>query len=510
MTPHADRSAIADVGGLNSNSSPDGFETTASPEPPSRDEANTTGLYKRIRIRTRVRFAGHYWHVPLLLLGIFESLIAVTATLFTCHFLADPQTDAYAGWRDSAVFATPLLISLMGMGLYSRRQRVRVLEAVPRISISILFAVGFVGAWEALSLEHFPLYRLAVTAALTWALLILMRTISSRLIDEEVFKRRVLILGAGRNAACIGRLQRRADRRAFRIVGHVPLENELTIIPEGQTVLRTRTLTELAAQHDIDEIVVAMDDRRQNFPSRELLVCRQAGVEVTEMITFLERQTGRVQLELLHPSWLIFGDGFRHGIVRHASERIFDVLVSSFLLALTAPLMLVTALAIKLEDGWSAPVLYRQRRVGFLGTTFNIVKFRSMCVDAEKDGARWATRDDRRVTRVGAIIRKARIDELPQLFTVLQGKMSFVGPRPERPEFVQRLAKAIPYYHERHAVKPGLTGWAQLCYPYGASERDAREKLQYDLFYVKHHTLLFDILILLQTMEVVLMGKGAR
>jgi sugar transferase (PEP-CTERM system associated) len=266
-----------------------------------------------------------------------------------------------------------------------------------------------------------------------------------------------------------------------------------------------------AADLEIDEIVMAMDDRRQQFPLKDLLDCRLAGIEVIELASFLERETGKVYLDILIPSWMIFGAGFRRDVLRRYTEAAFDLAASFALLLIALPVMAITVLAIKIEEGISAPVLYGQPRVGYGGRVFRVLKFRSMRVDAEKDGrARWATANDDRVTRVGRFIRKVRIDELPQLFNVLAGRMSFVGPRPERPEFVKELNEKIPYYDVRHAVKPGITGWAQLCYPYGASEQDATEKLQYDLYYVKNHSLVFDILILLQTVEVILFGKGAR
>ncbi len=260
----------------------------------------------------------------------------------------------------------------------------------------------------------------------------------------------------------------------------------------------------------VSEVVVAMDDRRRGFPIRELLECRLAGVDVTELLTFLERETGRVRVDVLNPSWMIFGQGFRRDPLRLFSSRAMDMLASIGVLAVSLPAMLITLLAIKIEDGWAAPAFYRQTRVGLGGRTFNVLKFRSMRPDAELNGAQWAQRRDPRVTRVGAIIRKLRVDELPQIFNVLRGHMSFVGPRPERPEFVAHLAERIPYYVQRHCVKPGITGWAQLCYPYGSSEQDALEKLQYDLYYIKNNSLLFDLAILVQTAEVVLLGKGAR
>ena len=226
---------------------------------------------------------------------------------------------------------------------------------------------------------------------------------------------------------------------------------------------------------------------------------------------FAERETGKVLLDLLHPSALVYTSGGFGSALYPYGKRVFDMLAATLLLLLTAPLMALAALAIRLEDGWRTPVFYRQLRVGQGGQPFLIWKFRSMGVNAEQTGVPvWAQANDPRVTRVGRVIRKYRIDELPQLFNVLRGEMSLVGPRPERPEFVARLAAAIPFYDVRHRLAPGLTGWAQLNYRYGDTEADAREKLQYDLYYLKHQSLLFDLMICLLTVEVVLFGKGAR
>jgi sugar transferase (PEP-CTERM system associated) len=287
-------------------------------------------------------------------------------------------------------------------------------------------------------------------------------------------------------------------------------EGDTVSAPADRLVLRPDDLFRWAVEHDVDEIVVAMDDRRQGFPMHELLECRLAGIEILELPSFLERETGKVRLDVLNPSWIIFGDGFRASHTQQLLARGLDLTASLGLLLFAAPLMVLSILAIKLEDGLHAPVFYRQKRVGFRGRVFDVLKFRSMRLDAEKDGAVYATRNDPRVTRFGTIMRKTRIDELPQLLNVLTGEMSFVGPRPERPEFVGDLEQKIPYYRERHTVKPGITGWAQLCYPYGSSEKDTIEKLQYDLYYVKNRSLLFDLVILVQTVEVVLWGKGAR
>jgi sugar transferase (PEP-CTERM system associated) len=237
---------------------------------------------------------------------------------------------------------------------------------------------------------------------------------------------------------------------------------------------------------------------------------KTTGVHVNDLSSFLERETGRVDLDSLNPSWLIFSDGFSAGRrLSSSAKRLFDVVVSALILLLFWPIVLVTAVLIKLES--KGPVFFRQRRIGLYGQPFEILKLRSMRDDAEVDGiAVWAMEDDPRVTRVGAIIRKLRIDELPQCWSVLKGEMSFVGPRPERPTFVADLEARLPYYAERHVVKPGITGWAQIHYPYGASVEDARQKLEYDLYYAKNYTPFLDVVILLQTMRVILWPEGAR
>jgi sugar transferase (PEP-CTERM system associated) len=241
----------------------------------------------------------------------------------------------------------------------------------------------------------------------------------------------------------------------------------------------------------------------------EMLACAQRGVGVTDLSSFFEREAGMVKLNVVDPSWLVFSGGFDHSMPRRLSKRFFDLVAAWALLLVAWPVMLMVALCVWLESG--APVFYRQVRVGENGRGFELIKFRSMRTDAEKDGvARWASKDDDRSTRVGRFIRATRLDELPQLLNVLRGDMSFVGPRPERPQFVDMLSQEIRYYGIRHSVKPGLTGWAQLRYPYGASVRDAEEKLKFDLFYVKNQGLVFDLMIMLQTVEVVMFRRGAR
>jgi sugar transferase (PEP-CTERM system associated) len=260
----------------------------------------------------------------------------------------------------------------------------------------------------------------------------------------------------------------------------------------------------------VHEIIVALTERRGGSMSlRDLLDCRIHGINVSDLSTHFEKMLGQIRIDHVNASWLIFGDGFNQGLLRTTIKRLFDIVCAMVLLVAAAPIMLATMVLIRLES--RGPALYRQERVGLNGRTFRVVKFRSMVTDAEKDGKpRWATDDDDRITRVGRLIRRVRIDELPQLFNVLKGEMSIVGPRPERPFFVEQLTSEMPYYAVRHSVKPGITGWAQVRYHYGSTVEDSQQKLQYDLYYVKNHTLFLDLLILFETVAVVLTGKGAR
>jgi sugar transferase (PEP-CTERM system associated) len=334
----------------------------------------------------------------------------------------------------------------------------------------------------------------------------------SRVSDGQAFKKLVLVYGSGPRAASFQALRRASDRRGFTLLGYVCPPEDPCLVPQTQVLDASAGLLGLCDQLTVDEIVIALEDRRLSLPVDELLTCRLAGIQVTDYVSFMERETGRIVLEALNPSWMIFGEGFRRGTLRTVMSRLLDILASLLILTLTLPLIGLVAAAIWLEDGRKGGgVLYRQVRIGQHGQPFTLYKFRSMRANAEVAGkAQWAQRNDPRVTHLGGFLRKARIDELPQLFNVLRGDMSLVGPRPERPQFVAQLTQSIPYYSHRHAVKPGIAGWAQLCYPYGASEADARQKLQYDLYYVKNNSFLLDLAILLQTAEVVLMGKGAR
>ena len=411
----------------------------------------------------------------------------------------------------TVVFAVLGVLTLMAVGLYTTRQRCNATGVATRVVVAIIWAAA-ISALLSYFVPGVGMGRrnLLTTACVSIVLCLAVRLVFDRLFRGGLFKRRVLVFGAGLRAATLMELRRKSDTNGFVLVAFVAAEGDVVTASAERLLRRPPDLFRWAKQNEIDEIVLAMDDRRVEFPMMELLECRLAGIDVLELASFLERETGKVRFDVLHPSWIVFGDGFRDSPFQQLLGRAFDVLVSTALLIPALPLMLLTALAIRIEDGWRAPVLYRQRRVGRYNQPFELLKFRSMQVNAEVDGAVWAIPNDPRITKVGAFIRLSRVDELPQLFNVLRNDMSFVGPRPERPEFVKTLAERLPYYRSRHAVKPGITGWAQLCYPYGACDKDALEKLQYDLYYVKNRNLLFDLAILVQTVEVVLWRKGAR
>lgn len=470
----------------------------------------------------RIRLFGRDVHRWMTALACSEALIFFGALLlaFRLRFgswhpagIDSAQNGEEMLWPCAVVFSAALLLSFLAFGLYNSLQTTTVSGTAARL----LAGIGNGAVFTAAMFYSFPWLWLGRGVLGLAALFALLGVVLSRLTffgaaDGRAFKHRVLVYGAGSCTAAISRLQRRGDPRGFEIVGFVQPPGESIKVPCDRVLaLAAGGLRELCERHHVDEVVVAMADRRCGFPLAGLLECRFAGIDVTDLLTFLERETGRVCIDVMHPSWMIFGEGFRRDPIRRWSARVLDLFASLLILVLFLPVMILTGIAIKLEDNWRAPVFYRQVRVGLDGRTFNVLKFRSMRTDAESDGrAQWAQPSDPRVTRVGTVIRKARIDELPQVMNVLRGHMSFVGPRPERPQFVKQLTEKIPYYVQRHCVKPGITGWAQLCHPYGASEQDAMEKLQYDLYYIKHNSLIFDLAILVQTAEVVLMGKGAR
>jgi sugar transferase (PEP-CTERM system associated) len=467
----------------------------------------------------RVRILGQYIPASLAVLAVIEALLcffalyAAVCIRFQVGVGGLPELVEEFGplWPRGIAFSAIVVTCLLAFGLYNSRQRTQLSGVLARLLLALVVSsCVFAALFYVFPSRH--LFRGVAALAIILAVcgVLTSRMVFARVADEEIFKRRVLTYGAGYAAAAITRLRRSADRHTFTLVGFVQPPGEERAVPSERVLEYGGDLCAMCERLGVTEVVVAMDDRRCGFPIPELLDCRLAGVDVTELLTFLERETGKVHIDVLNPSWMIFGQGFKRDPLRLFSSRALDLCASLGVLVVALPAMMLTFVAIKIEDGWRAPALYRQARVGLGGRVFKVLKFRSMRQDAELNGAQWAQHADPRVTRVGAIIRKLRIDELPQVFNVLSGNMSFVGPRPERPEFVAQLAEKIPYYVQRHCVKPGITGWAQLCYPYGSSETDALEKLQYDLYYIKNNNLLFDLAILIQTAEVVLFGKGAR
>ena len=465
-----------------------------------------------------IRLFKHYLPLPLLLLAltevavVFASMYAGTALRFvggeSSYF-----TSVGPIFPRALVFSFVMLSIMTAFGLYQRDVRQEGEWGYPARFVAS-FAVGLVAmlqifyAFPSLYLGR-GAFGLAFLLAFVGTALV--RFIFIKLFKTRVLGRRVLLLGSGSRSAKVEMLERDEEgNRRFNLVGCLPLSKADCCLDKTRILNDHGSILSIAKKYRIDEIVVGVRERRGGgLPADQLLECKLAGIEVVDLPSFFERETGQIQLESLNPSWMIFSDGFHRSQFKNMIKRMFDVTASSVLLAVTLPVLFVTALLIWLESG--RPILYRQERVGEHGRVFEVLKFRSMRKDAERDGMpQWAKKQDDRVTRVGNVMRKLRIDELPQVFNVLKDDMSFVGPRPERPYFVKDLAKKISYYPSRHAVKPGITGWAQIRYPYGATVEDAVQKLQYDLYYVKNHTLFLDIIILFQTAQVVLFGKGSR
>ncbi|MDH4393688.1 MAG: TIGR03013 family PEP-CTERM/XrtA system glycosyltransferase [Aquabacterium sp.] len=459
-----------------------------------------------------VRLFNHYFHAWTLRKVAFDFLLSLLALAGVVMAQADSLKLAIpmAG-AQVVTLAAGLFVINSASGLYQRAQEWSVVESTLRAALALVMALLLTyQIFQVLPVSFGNVDAIRTSAMLVIAALILRRVVMGYWATKSRAGSRVLIFGAGPAAQMVGSTLRAADPLAT-IVGYFPGPNEKqTAVPEAERLTADQPLTQTAHRLGVDEIIVALTERRSgSMPLRELLDCKLSGVRVFDVTTYFERMLGQIRIDFVNAGWLIFGDGFNQGFYRTAVKRIFDILCSSVLIILAAPIMLITAIAIKLES--QGPVFYRQERVGYNGRPFLVTKFRSMRTDAEKDGKpRWATANDSRVTRVGNIIRLIRVDELPQLFNVLTGDMSLVGPRPERPFFVEQLTNEIPYYAVRHSIKPGVTGWAQVRYQYGSTVEDSQEKLQYDLYYVKNHSLFLDFVILIETVGVVLTGKGAR
>ncbi|MBV8502206.1 MAG: TIGR03013 family PEP-CTERM/XrtA system glycosyltransferase [Paucibacter sp.] len=459
-----------------------------------------------------IRIFNHYLHRQTLLQAFFDLgliLFAVVAVV-----MAQGESGGHV-----LSFAASQGLSLAGgmfvintaTGFYQHAHNRSVTESCARALLGMMFGLPLAYAIFSL-LPADAAHRELITqvAMASVALVMVHRVYAAHVGPQSRLRSRILIFGSGQAAKTVGATLRAADPHAH-VVGYIAGPNEdHPEVPRDQLIEARGTLTETARGMNVDEIVIAVTERRGgSMPMRELLDCKLNGVRVVDIATYFEKTLAQIKISHVNAGWLIFGDGFNQGWLRSFVKRVFDIASALLILAVAWPIMLLAALLIKLES--PGRVLYLQERVGQNGKPFKVIKFRSMCSDAEKDGKpRWASQNDDRVTRVGRFIRKVRIDELPQLFNVLLGDMSLVGPRPERQYFVNELIAQIPFYAVRHSVKPGVTGWAQVRYEYGSTIEDSVEKLQYDLYYVKNHTLFLDLLIMLETVAVVLTGKGAR
>ncbi|MBA4773483.1 MAG: TIGR03013 family PEP-CTERM/XrtA system glycosyltransferase [Sphingomonas sp.] len=461
-----------------------------------------------------IRLFKHYVPNAVLLLGLFDLiLLAVAAEMGwviragQIGMLVEP---VYMRLPQIAVFVATLETAMIAVGVYSSGALQSLRFATARLIVAVSLGIIFQATIFFL-LPELTFWRSNLLYAMGLSIvgLISLRILLGKTLGSQAFKRRIVVLGAGSRAQRLKTLSQ-TPGSAFVVVGYVSMSEANRVIPEAIARDAIYNLADHVVLLNASEVVLALEERRNSLPLKDLLRIKTTGVHVNEISTFLERETGRVDLDSVNPSWLIFSDGFSSGrMLSSAFKRLFDIAASLMLLALTMPVMAMTAIAIKLES--KGPVFYRQRRVGLYNVGFDIIKLRSMRQDAEAAGkAVWAEKDDPRITRVGRFIRKVRIDELPQAWSVLKGEMSFVGPRPERPQFVEDLEQKLPYYAERHMVKPGITGWAQINYPYGASIEDARQKLEYDLYYAKNYSPFLDLLILIQTIRVVLWPEGAR
>lgn len=444
-------------------------------------------------------------------------LLFVDALLFFSAFTVvsietSEQLQQFEFLSNGVIFTIIFQLTCLGLGLYKSKLREKFGGIVQRLILASIISFALLIILQIFILSPFFQGEVLFKACLLSVLLT--ATFRLILIAFNVLglaRSNVLVLGVGQRALIVERRMRReVDRKGFNLIGFVAMTGDIEVTVNEENLIKLDTsINDYVRNNHIHEIVIATDERRENLPVDELFACKLRGVLISDILDFIERETGQIAVNLIYPSWVIYSEGFTsNNDLRNSLDWVFNTVLSVTLLFVTWPLMLLAYLAIKIENGFTARCFYWQERVGLNGRVFKMVKFRSMQENAEQDGAKWASLSDPRVTKVGHYLRKYRIDELPQIYNVLAGDMGFVGPRPERPEFVEQLITTIPYYNERHNVKAGITGWAQLKYPYGANDKDAQEKLKFDLYYIKHRSFMLDLLILIQTAEVVLFGKG--
>jgi len=412
-------------------------------------------------------------------------------------------------WSRAFIVTFIYQLCLYYFDLYDHRRPSQFMDTASRITM--VFGFGCI----LLAVLYYFLPRIMISTKIFWvaymvicASIALWRGIYSMLLERRMFAQQIVILGTGELSSNISsEINSRRDS-GYKIVAYVAVGGIPEDSPTTVPILSREELPQFCNEKGVERIVTALDDRRGKTPIKELFACKINGTTIEDGIAFYESQTGKIMVEKMDPAWIIYSDGFRKGRLPKLFKRGGDVFLASLGILLTLPLSLATAILIKLDS--PGPVFFMQDRTGYNGKTYKIIKFRSMRADAEKDGPKWASENDDRIGRVGSFIRKVRLDEIPQLWNVLKGEMSMVGPRPEQPFFVNQLEKTIPYYSLRHSVKPGITGWAQVFYPYGATEEDALRKLEYDLYYIKNVNLRMDLWIVFQTIKIVLFRKGAR
>lgn len=461
-----------------------------------------------------IRIFNHYVSKMAFILLLLElMMLLATVSVASAIWVSDGhghfRTDNL--FVSSLAFALVIIFSMSALGMYQHSAREGMRTTLFRIMPS--FALGFALLSALIAVRPDMYFGRGVSSAI-FAIgataVVLTRLVVFKSAESALLEARLIFIGSGEMAReCLDLACSKFGFHQFKVVGCVVVDGEQSCVPDSYLLPMGESLLTMAQKYEASEIVVTLGDRRGSaFPIAQLLACALGGVRVIDAATFFEREACQIRLDSLQPSYLIFGGGFDQSFWRASVKRIFDLLASVSISVAGLPLMLLAAAAIALDDG--GPIFYQQERVGRNGRIFKVLKFRSMRIDAEEGVPTWAAENDPRVTRVGRYLRLLRIDELPQMFNVFKGDMSFVGPRPERAFFVDQLVREVPYYNVRHGIKPGVTGLAQVRYQYGASTEDAVQKLQYDLYYVKNNSLFLDLLILIDTVQVVLLGKGSR
>jgi len=459
-----------------------------------------------------MKIFGHYISFHLIIRTLIEFMVLVLSIPIAFQLNQYDSSPLIQSLLVGLIYACVVILSMAAAGLYRRHDRPNRKELLFKFSVSLIFIFLLMSVF----FYSFHVLFIARTTFLYAVFVSIPILISIRVLNcylnqnVDFLKQNVLVYGAGQQASKLNQIRRISEKSDFQVIGFIPLDDEHIEVADNLLIKEDIDINAYVKENHISQIILAVEDRRKKLPMDTLLQCKIRGIEIIYLGTFFERHFGRITLDSISPSFFVFSDGFVRNNLNDHIKRLFDIMVSLSLLFFAWPLMLITTILIVLESQSFQNILYRQIRIGKYNKKFPVLKFRSMVVDAEKNGAQFAQASDPRTTSIGNFIRKTRIDELPQLFNVLFGQMSFVGPRPERPEFIKDFTKEIKYYGIRHHVKPGITGWAQICYPYGASIEDTKNKLEFDLYYMKNYSLFLDVMIIIQTIQVVLWKQGSR